>query len=225
MSDYTATWSGPAKIDYVQLPNGARLRFLTTGTGPSLVLLHTLRTQLDYFQRLIPRLIDHFTVHAVDLPGLGWSDIRAGASYEEPAVRRSVVEFVEWLGLNNLTLAGESMGATLSLSASTDLGSRINRVVAINTYDYPQGLERANLLASIVVKAMRIPVFGLVFSKLENTLILRSVMRGGFFDPRRLPRRLSRRAAEERRQTRLRACGMRLLSRIAQLYCRPQALS
>jgi pimeloyl-ACP methyl ester carboxylesterase len=94
---------------------------------------------------------------------------------------------LKWLGLSNLTLAGESMGATLSLSASTELGSRIRRVVAINTYEYPQGLERANLLASIVVKVMRIPVFGLVVSKLENTLILRSVMGGGFFDPRRLP--------------------------------------
>jgi pimeloyl-ACP methyl ester carboxylesterase len=73
-----------------------------------------LRTQLDYFQRLIPKLMSHFTVYAVDLPGLGWSDISPSASYEEPAVRRAVVEFVEKLGLKELTLAGESIGATLA---------------------------------------------------------------------------------------------------------------
>ena len=84
------------------------------GTGPLLLLLHTLRTQLDYFQRLIPKLTSHFTVYAIDLPGLGWSEISPGASYEEPAVRTAVVEFVEKLDLKDLTLAGESIGATLS---------------------------------------------------------------------------------------------------------------
>jgi pimeloyl-ACP methyl ester carboxylesterase len=146
-----------------------------------------LRTQLDYFQRLIPKLTSHFTVYAVDLPGLGWSDISPGASYEEPYVRTAVVEFVEKLGLNDLSVAGESIGATLALTASTQLRPRVRSVVAVNTYDYPEGLERANLIASIAVKAMRIPVLGLAPSKLENALILRRVMRGGFFDPRKLP--------------------------------------
>src|SRR5262249_60373312 len=49
------------------------------------------------------------------------------------------------------------------------------------------GVERANLIASIAVKAMRIPVLGLLPSKLENALILRGVMRGGFFDPSKFP--------------------------------------
>ena len=93
------------------------------------------------------------------------------------------MEFIEKLDPKDLTLAGESIGATLSVTASTELGRRVRHIVALNTYDYPEGVERANLLASIVVKAMRIPVLGLMFSKLENALILRGVMRGGFFDP------------------------------------------
>ncbi len=155
MPNYTEGWAGPGKINYMPLTSGSRLRYLKTGTGRALVLMHTLRTQLDYFQRLIPKLAGHFTVYAVDLPGLGWSDIRPGASYEEPAIRHDVVEWIERLDLKDLTLAGESMGATLSLSAAAELGSRVNRIVALNTYDYPQGVERANLLATILVKAMR----------------------------------------------------------------------
>ena len=184
---YTRQWCGDGEIAFITLSSGTSLRYLKAGTGSPLTLLHNLRTQLDYFQRLIPKLTDHFTVYAVDLPGLGWSDISPGASYEEPAVRRQMVEFIEKLDLKALTLAGESIGATLSLTASTELGRRVRHIVALNTYDYPEGVERANLLASIVVKAMRIPVLGLMFSKLENALILRGVMRGGFFDPRRLP--------------------------------------
>jgi pimeloyl-ACP methyl ester carboxylesterase len=126
MSNYTENWAGPAKIDYMSLTSGSRLRYLKIGTGPALVLMHTLRTQLDYFQRLIPKLTGHFTVYAVDLPGLGLSEIRPGASYQEPAVRHDIVEWIERLDLKDLTLAGESMGATLSLSAAAELGSRVN---------------------------------------------------------------------------------------------------
>jgi pimeloyl-ACP methyl ester carboxylesterase len=176
---YTRGWCGTGKITFLTLSSGTRLRYLNVGTGPLLLLLHTLRTQLDYFQRLIPKLTGHFTVYAVDLPGLGWSDISPGASYEEPAVRTAVVEFVEKLDLKDLTLAGESIGATLSLTTSTQLHRRVRNIIALNTYDYPEGVERANLLASIAVKAMRIPVLGLLPSKLENALILRGVMRGG----------------------------------------------
>jgi pimeloyl-ACP methyl ester carboxylesterase len=185
--DYTRSWSPNGEIAFLTLFDGTRLRYLKTGSGPLLVLLHTLRTQLDYFQRLVPKLTGHFTVYAVDLPGLGWSDIRPGASYEEAAVRKAIVDFVEALDLADLTLVGESIGATLSLTASTELGGRVRQVVALNTYDYPQGIERANLLASVVVKAMRVPGFGLIPAKLENELILTYVMRGGFFDPEKLP--------------------------------------
>src|SRR5262249_57727987 len=100
---------GMGEFAFLPLPRGTRLRYLKVGAGPSLLLLHTVRTQLDYFQRLIPKLTSHFTVYAVDLPGLGWSDISPAASYEGPSVRTAVVEFVEKLDLKDFTLAGESI--------------------------------------------------------------------------------------------------------------------
>ena len=87
-------------------------------------------------------MTSHFTVYAIDLPGLGWSEISPGASYEEPAVRTAVVEFVEKLDLKDLTLAGEFIGATLSLTTSTELDWRVRNIIALNTYDYPEGVER-----------------------------------------------------------------------------------
>jgi len=90
-------------------------------------------SQLDYFQRVIPLLWDHHTVYAVDLPGMGWSDIVPGARYEEPQLRSAVVEFVSGLNLDGVTLAGESLGGALALSASIDLKDRVSRVVAFNS--------------------------------------------------------------------------------------------
>jgi pimeloyl-ACP methyl ester carboxylesterase len=63
--------------------NGNRtLRYLKSGNGDPLILIHTIRTQLDYFEEVIPQLAKHFTVYAIDLPGHGYSSIDTKASYE-----------------------------------------------------------------------------------------------------------------------------------------------
>ena len=151
MSTYTDTWTDDhGTIQYFTRSDGSRLRYFTAGSGPALVLMHTIRTQLDYFHRVIPQLWDSFTVYAFDLPGMGWSDIVPGARYEEADLRAAVVEFVTGLDLHDVTLAGESLGGALALQSAVDLKERVSRVVAFNTYDYPSGLERGNLFARFI---------------------------------------------------------------------------
>jgi pimeloyl-ACP methyl ester carboxylesterase len=186
--EYTRTWCLSGEIGYATLAGGTRVRYLKVGTGSRpLVLVHTVRTQLDHFQLVIPRLLDGFTVHALDLPGMGWSDIAPGASYTEPAMRSALVDFVETLGLDDLTLAGESMGATLALTASTELGGGVRRIVAFNTYDYPGGVARANAVAAAYIGAARLPAVGAVVTRMENKPVLGIVLRGGLHDGSKLP--------------------------------------
>ncbi|HYR17517.1 MAG TPA: alpha/beta hydrolase [Mycobacterium sp.] len=185
---YTDTWAdGHGTVQYLTRSDGSRLRYFTAGSGPALVLMHTIRTQLDYFHRVIPQLWDSFTVYALDLPGMGWSDIVPGARYEEPELRAAVVEFVTGLDLHDVTLAGESLGGALALQASIDLKERVSRVVAFNSYDYPSGLERGNLFARFIISSVRMPGLGPVFAAMENRLIMRGVMRGGVVDKSTLP--------------------------------------
>jgi pimeloyl-ACP methyl ester carboxylesterase len=187
-SDYTSTWSPSGEIEYVKLADRTRLRYLKAGSGPTaLILLHTVRTQLDHFQLVIPKVSHAFTVYAIDMPGMGWSDITPGASYTEPALRRAIVEFVTTLDLNDVTLAGESMGATVSLTASTELEDRVRRVVAFNAYDYAKGVGRANRVASIYVGSARLPTIGRAVTGMENKPVLGMVMRGGLLDASKLP--------------------------------------
>jgi pimeloyl-ACP methyl ester carboxylesterase len=180
MSTYTDTWTdGHGTVQYFTRSDGSRLRYFTAGSGPVLVLMHTIRTQMDYFHRVIPQLWDSFTVYAVDLPGMGWSDIVPGAHYEERDLRAAVVEFVTGLDLHDVTLAGESLGGALALQASVDLKDRVSRVVAFNSYDYPRGLERGNLFARFIISSIRMPVLGPVFAAMENRPIMTGIMRGG----------------------------------------------
>ena len=185
---YARTWSnGRGEVRFFTRADGSRLRYYTAGTGPALVLMHTVRGQLDYFQRVIPLLWDHYTVYALDLPGMGWSNIVPGAQYEEPQLRAAVVEFVRGLDLHDVTLSGESLGGALSLSASFDLKDRVSRVVAFNSYDYPQGGERGNWIARVIISSVRMPVLGPVFAPLEPRPIFRAILQGGYVDKTRLP--------------------------------------
>ena len=83
---------------------GNAIRYIKTGRGPPLVLLHTLRTQLDIFEELVPLLSKSFTVYALDYPGHGFSDIPE-TNYGPDLFVRAVEGFLDKLDLKTLPLS------------------------------------------------------------------------------------------------------------------------
>ncbi|MFJ9019888.1 alpha/beta fold hydrolase [Streptomyces sp. NPDC102259] len=158
------------------------LRYLKAGAGAPLVLLHTVRTQAEHYRLLIPLLADHYTVYALDLPGMGHSEIVPGASYDEPAMRTGVERLLTELDLHDVTLVGESIGAVLALTTAADLPERVRRVVAVNTYDFRDGIARSGLLARVVVGGVLAPGVGPVIAGVEPKPALRRILRGGLVD-------------------------------------------
>ncbi|MEU1513349.1 alpha/beta hydrolase [Streptomyces sp. NPDC005811] len=158
------------------------LRYLKAGTGAPLVLLHTVRTQAEHFRHLIPLIADHYTVYALDLPGMGYSEIVPEASYDEPAMRAGVERLLTELDLHDVTLLGESMGAVLALTTAADLPERVRRVVAVNTYDFRGGIARSGLLARVVVSGVLAPGVGPVIAGVEPKPALTKIMQGGLGD-------------------------------------------
>ncbi|MFI7409649.1 alpha/beta fold hydrolase [Streptomyces sp. NPDC049627] len=158
------------------------LRYLKAGSGAPLVLLHTVRTQAEHFRLLIPLIAEQYTVYALDLPGMGYSEIVPGASYDEPAMRAGVERLLNELDLHDVTLLGESMGAVLALTAAADLPERVRRVVAVNAYDFRGGIARSSLLARVVVSGVLAPGVGPVIAGVEPKPALRKILQGGLGD-------------------------------------------
>ncbi len=150
---YTNYWLPSGEERTVTLPNQSDIRYIITGQGPTLILLHTLRTQLDAFQSLIPLLTPHFTVYAIDLPGHGYSSTPDGSPQNEPFFRESVQQFIQALELQDITLVGESIGGTLALTVAAYAPDGIRNVYAINPYDYGEtfggGIRRSRFGAII----------------------------------------------------------------------------
>ena len=178
----TLAWAPSIPIQYANI-GGIKVRYIKTGVGPTLVLLHTLRTQLDLFEKVVPDLARYFTVYALDYPGHGYSDIPK-ARYDADFFVRSVEGFLDSLDLRNVTLCGVSIGGAISLIIAGRRNERVARLVPINPYDYAKGrgMTRSSLLGWMITATSQTPIGGTVM-RLRNFIIMKAVLQGGVANP------------------------------------------
>jgi hypothetical protein len=160
-------WAPGVPIECANL-DGIRVRYIKTGSGPTLVLLHTLRTQVDLFEKVIPDLSRHFTVYAYDYPGHGWSDIPP-AEYAPEDFYRWTIAFLNALDIRNATLVGISIGGTIALVLTARQNPCVRRVVAINAYDdLPAGgIRRTSIMARLILGPADVPILGSTLMRLR----------------------------------------------------------
>jgi len=176
-------WVPGASIQYSDI-GGIKVRYIKTGVGPNLVLLHTLRTQLDLFEKVVPDLAKTFTVYALDYPGHGYSDIPK-AHYDADFFVRSVEGFLDALDLHDVALCGVSIGGVISLIVAGRRNARVTRVVPINPYDYARGrgMARSSLLGRMITVTSETPMIAGTVMRLRNFIIMKAVLQGGVANP------------------------------------------
>lgn len=111
-------------------PNRAASRFVETarlrwhvqvlGTGPVLLLLHGTGAATHSWRDLAPRLAEHYTVVAPDLPGHGFTTGRPSGGLTMPAMARAVADLLAALELAPHAIVGHSAGAAIGLRMLLD---------------------------------------------------------------------------------------------------------
>lgn len=119
---------------FVQLPGtGVRVRVLTIGTGPDLVLLHGVTLASAAWAPLLP-LLPGYRARLIDLPGHGLS---GPAAYSPDTVREQAVgmldRLLDALGLDSAMVIGHSLGALFALWHSAAVPGRITAIAAIGS--------------------------------------------------------------------------------------------
>ena len=162
------------------------IRYEVIGKGPPILLLHTIRNRLEYSYKVSDLLKKKYTLYLLELPGFGDSPININTKYDQEFFTNCVVDFIKENKLKNLIIAGESIGAVLSATTAVKLPKIVNKIYLFNPYDYDnyfgEGISRANLFAKFILFNISLPVVGSFFSSLENKIILKNILRGGFFD-------------------------------------------
>ena len=107
-------------VDQVRTPaeslslEGVTLHSVVGGQGPALVLLHGWPQTWWAWQRVMPALAEHFTVIAVDLPGLGDSS-KPRSGYDTDTVAQRIHGLVTELGYDEILLVGHDWGGTVAV--------------------------------------------------------------------------------------------------------------
>ena len=186
----TLLWAPDIPIKYINA-SGCRLRYIRSGRGPNLVLLHTLRTQLDLFEKVVPNLAKHFTVYALDYPGHGFSDIPK-AQYDADFFVQSVEDFLDALDLHDVALCGVSIGGAIALIIAGKRNHRVSRVMAINPYDYDngRGMARSSFLGWLITVTSENRLIAETVMRLRHVIIIKAVLQGGVVNPQNIPRKL-----------------------------------
>ena len=183
----TLRWASDISIDSLDV-GGYRLRYIQAGRGPNLVLLHTLRTQLDLFEKVVPDLANSFTVYALDYPGHGYSDIPQ-ARYDAEFFADAVERFLDALDLDEVTLCGVSIGGAIALILAARGNPHVAAVVAINPYDYARGrgIARSSWPGWMTMMTAAIPVIGETFMRLRTFSLVKIIFQGGVANPKSIP--------------------------------------
>jgi pimeloyl-ACP methyl ester carboxylesterase len=171
---------------------GCEIRYRRLGAGQPVVLVHTLRTQLEYFRVLIDE-IDRmrYDVIALDLPGHGESTAPRG-DYTADYFSNAVEALLEHCALHDVVLVGESIGGSIALILAARGNPRLQRVVALNPYDYGRwgGIRRSSPLNNAIFTTMLSPGVGPLVPYAATRGILSLVMAGGLHDRKNLPQEL-----------------------------------
>ena len=113
--------------------DGVKLQYLAAGHGPAIVLLHGYAETSLMWRPLIPRLANHFTVIAPDLPGIGGSDIpKDGLDMKSAAVR--IHTLVKETGVTSAIVVGHDIGLMVAYAYAAQFPAEVDKLVLMDAF-------------------------------------------------------------------------------------------
>jgi len=114
--------------------DGYKIHYLVGGSGEPIVLVHGLGSRAADWVGLIPALVHSGRrVYALDLLGYGESDRPANAPYSIQEEAQIVEGFLKAENLQQVDLAGWSMGGWISMNVAADMPQNISRLILLDS--------------------------------------------------------------------------------------------
>jgi pimeloyl-ACP methyl ester carboxylesterase len=133
---------------------GLRMHVAVAGSGPPLVLLHGWPQHWWSWHRVLPQLVERFTVFMPDQRGLGWTEApHDPAGYRKAQLQRDLVACLDALGLDRVRLVGHDWGAYVGYLTALAAPGRIEAYQAFSIvppFAVPPSLEAAKALPGFV---------------------------------------------------------------------------
>jgi len=168
--------------------DSSRMRYLSAGSGPALLLVHGLLGYSFSWRFTIPALARHAAVYAIDMLGTGFSDRPPGLDCSLKASAERLLRFMDKTGKDKTGLAscdllGTSHGGAVAMMAAALAPDRIRRLILVDPVNpwSAHGKRLTAFLSSPLVA----PLF---LNLTPHVKILQEFyFRRMFGDPRRIP--------------------------------------
>jgi pimeloyl-ACP methyl ester carboxylesterase len=107
------------------------MRYLRSGSGPPLLLLHGLLGYSFSWRFALPVLAEKATVYALDMPGVGFSDRPPNANGSFRAQAERLLRFLDSLGVESCDLLGTSHGGATAMMAAALAPARVRSLILV----------------------------------------------------------------------------------------------
>jgi pimeloyl-ACP methyl ester carboxylesterase len=155
---------------------GVRVRYVRSGAGPTLVLLHGFGSSIYTWKDVLDLLSRDHDVIALDFPGFGGSDRPADLHWRSyPRVVRALVDA---LGIERFSVAGNSMGGAVAVLVASAGGDRVDALVLIDSAGY----NFAPAERPFALRLLGSPVGPVADLLPVRRLVTRAALRQVFFD-------------------------------------------
>ncbi|MFF2114183.1 alpha/beta fold hydrolase [Rhodococcus koreensis] len=168
---YTSVWNDLNQVEFRQgfIQAGPyRTRYLHAGdtSKPALILLHGITGHAEAYVRNLAVHAEHFSVWAIDFIGHGYSS-KPDHPLEIKHYIDHVLKFMDAIGVEKVSLSGESLGGWVTAQFAHDHPEKVGRIV-LNTMGgtmaNPKVMER---LYTLSMEAAKEPSWERVQARLE----------------------------------------------------------
>lgn len=147
------------------------MHYLHEGSGLPLVLIHGGGMWLYSYRHNITPLSRSFSVYAVDMPGYGFTRMKAPyLTMGTQAMTLALREFLDALKIEKASIVGHSWGGGWALAFAQEFPERVGKIVLINSsgIDQPDVFEWELLKVPVLGRLMlRFLTLGMTRSRLE----------------------------------------------------------
>lgn len=117
-----------------------RTNYLRAGSGAPVVLIHGSGpgvTAYANWRLTLPVLAERFEVLAPDMVGFGFTERPDDVQYGLTAWADQIVDFIDALGLDRVSLVGNSFGGAIALRVASEHPERVHRLALMGSVGVP----------------------------------------------------------------------------------------
>ncbi|CAA9892060.1 Alpha/beta hydrolase fold protein [Candidatus Methylobacter favarea] len=125
------------------------IEYLTAGQGTPVLLLHGAADSAQSWQWIMPHLASEHSLYALSLPGFGGSDQSARRDYSPRRLTDFVLSFLDYLGLERVSVIGHSLGGLIAAHLSLQHPIRVVAMALISSAGL--GYEVSPMVRKLIV--------------------------------------------------------------------------